>query len=110
MTVSKEVWEELLKEKICFIEDVDNQGRMVKFISPQYIDYYSNLPQEEQENLKYKEEELGGLGKHCYKIQNGEIKKYTRTQECLVCSDPYLGTWNRLSLYNIYLEDWGQPR
>ncbi len=104
VTISEKVWEEMQKEEICYVQDLDNKGRWFKFCSPKHLEKWRKMSQKEQENYIPTLEEMG-IGKgYSFKIKNGEIRKYKNTLSRLNFVDPYYGYWNTQAECEIFLE------
>lgn len=64
ITISKKLYEDLLQEKIIYIQDLDNNGRFLKFYSPNFKGNEKDLTFEER----------GFYRGYSFRIKNGEIK------------------------------------
>lgn len=96
ITISKKLYEDLLQEKIIYIQDLDNNGRFLKFYSPNFKGNEKDLTPKEK----------GFYRGSSFKIKNGEIKKYRSTTCGLHYVDPYYGIWDDKSIpLEIYVEE-----
>lgn len=96
ITISKKLYEELLQEKVTYIQDLDNNGRFLKFYSPNFKGNEKDLTPKER----------GFYRGSSFKIKNGEIKKYRSTMPGLHYVDPYYGIWDsKSSSIEIYVEE-----